>query len=147
MKSSELLINKIKEFEGCKLFAYRDSVGIPTIGVGHTKGVKMGQSITMAQAETLLKGDLLPIEKFINTIKEVNTQGEFDALVDFAFNLGLGALKKSTLLLKIIDKYPTKNIQSEFLKWDKAGGKKLRGLTLRRQAESALLVLKYEEEL
>ena len=122
MKSSELLINKIKEFEGCKLFAYRDSVGIPTIGVGHTKGVKMGQSITMAQAETLLKGDLLPIEKFINTIKEVNTQGEFDALVDFAFNLGLGALKKSTLLLKIIDKYPTKNIQSEFLKWDKAGG-------------------------
>lgn len=136
MISSELLINKIKEFEGCKLFAYRDSVGIPTIGIGHTKGVKMGQSITMVQAETLLKGDLLPVENFVNTIKEVNTQGKFDALVDFCFNLGIGKLQSSTLLRKIKIDAPTKDIQTEFLRWNKAGGRILNGLVKRRTWEA-----------
>ena len=92
---------KIKEFEGCRLSAYTDSVGVPTIGVGHTKGVKMGQKISMEQAESFLREDLFSVEKYVNTIPEVNTQGKFDALVDFAFNLGIGALQRSTLLKKI----------------------------------------------
>ena len=65
MKSSELLINKIIEFEGCKLQAYKCPAGVWTIGVGHTKGVKQGQTITKAQAMTLLKGDLLPCENYV----------------------------------------------------------------------------------
>ena len=81
MKASNLLIGKIKDFEGCNLSAYKDSVGVPTIGIGHTKGVKMGQVITMEQAEAFLKEDLLPVEKYVNTIKKVKTQGQFDALV------------------------------------------------------------------
>jgi len=90
----------------------------------------------MAQAETLLRGDLLPLENFVNTIKEVNTQGKFDALVDFAFNLGFGALQNSTLLRKIKIDAPTKDIQTEFLRWNKAGGKILNGLVKRRTWEA-----------
>ena len=136
MKSSQLLINKIKEFEGCVLTSYKDSVGIPTIGIGHTNGVKMGQSITSKQAEDLLRYDLLPVENFINTIKEIDTQGKFDALVDFAFNLGIGALKSSTLLKKIKSNSPDKYIIAEFLKWNKAGGKVMKGLVKRRTWEA-----------
>ena len=136
MKSSDILIKQIRNFEGCKLFSYRDSVGVPTIGVGHTKGVKMGQTITNEQAEVLLKGDLLPVEKYVNTIKNIDTQGKFDALVDFAFNLGLGALQSSTLLRKINADAPIKDIQAEFLRWNKAGGKVLNGLTKRRSWEA-----------
>ena len=136
MKSSQLLINKIKEFEGCVLTSYKDSVGIPTIGIGHTNGVKMGQSITSNQAEDLLRYDLLPVEKFINTIKEIDTQGKFDALVDFAFNLGIGALKSSTLLKKVKSNSPNKDIIAEFLRWNKAGGKVMKGLVKRRTWET-----------
>ena len=136
MKASNLLIEKIKDFEGCKLSAYKDSVGVPTIGIGHTKGVKMGQVITMEQAEAFLKEDLLPVEKYVNTIKKVKTQGQFDALVDFAFNLGVGALQSSTLLKKINANASTKEIQEQFLRWNKAGGKILNGLVLRRLWES-----------
>ena len=136
MKSSQLLINKIKKFEGCVLVSYKDSVGVPTIGIGHTNGVKMGQSITNKQAEELLRYDLLPVEKFINTIKEIDTQGKFDALVDFAFNLGIGALKSSTLLKKIKSNSLDKDIMAEFLKWNKAGGKVMTGLVKRRTWEA-----------
>ena len=136
MKSSQLLINKIKEFEGCVLTSYKDSVGIPTIGIGHTNGVKMGQSITSNQAEDLLRYDLLPVENFINTIKEIDTQGKFDALVDFAFNLGIGALKSSTLLKKVKSNSPNKDIIAEFLRWNKAGGKVMKGLVKRRTWEA-----------
>ena len=66
MKSSELLLNKIIDFEGCKLTAYKCPAGVWTIGVGHTKGVKQGQTITEKQAMSLLKGDLLPCETYVN---------------------------------------------------------------------------------
>ena len=136
MKSSELLINKIIEFEGCKLTAYKCPAGVWTIGVGHTKGVKQGQAITEAQAMTLLKGDLLPCENYVNNLGVCKTQGQFDALVDFTFNLGTAALGRSTLLKYIRQGKAEQYIRGEFAKWVKSGGKTLAGLVKRRAWEA-----------
>ena len=136
MKSSELLINKIIEFEGCKLQAYKCPAGVWTIGVGHTKGVKQGQTITKAQAMTLLKGDLLPCENYVNNLGVCKTQPEFDAIVDFAFNLGTAALGRSTLLKYIRAKKPEQYIREEFGKWVNSKGMRLKGLVIRRQWEA-----------
>ena len=136
MKSSELLINKIIEFEGCKLTAYKCPAGVWTIGVGHTKGVKQGQTITKAQAMSLLKGDLLPCENYVNNLGVCKTQGEFDALVDFTFNLGTAALGRSTLLKYIRAKKPEQYIREEFAKWVNSKGMRLKGLVIRRQWEA-----------
>ena len=136
MKSSELLINKIIEFEGCKLTAYKCPAGVWTIGVGHTKGVKQGQTITKAQAMTLLKGDLLPCENYVNNLGVCKTQGQFDALVDFAFNLGTAALGRSTLLKYIRAKKPEQYIREEFAMWVNSKGMRLKGLVIRRAWEA-----------
>ena len=136
MKSSELLINKIIEFEGCKLTAYKCPAGVWTIGVGHTKGVKQGQTITEAQAMSLLKGDLLPCENYVNNLGVCKTQGEFDSLVDFVFNLGTAALGRSTLLKYIRAKKPEQYIRGEFAKWVNSKGMRLKGLVIRRQWEA-----------
>ena len=136
MKSSELLLNKIIEFEGCKLTAYKCPAGVWTIGVGHTKGVKQGQTITKAQAMSLLKGDLLPCENYVNNLGVCKTQAEFDAIVDFAFNLGTAALGRSTLLKYIRQGKAEQYIRGEFAKWVKSGGKTLAGLVKRRAWEA-----------
>ena len=136
MKSSELLLNKIIDFEGCKLTAYKCPAGVWTIGVGHTKGVKQGQTITKAQAMSLLKGDLLPCENYVNNLGVCKTQGQFDALVDFAFNLGTAALGRSTLLKYIRAKKPEQYIREEFAKWVNSKGMRLKGLVIRRQWEA-----------
>lgn len=136
MKSSELLLNKIIDFEGCKLTAYKCPAEVWTIGVGHTKGVKQGQKITEAQAISLLKGDLLPCEKYVNDLGVCKTQGQFDALVDFCFNLGTGALGRSTLLKFIRQGKAEQYIRGEFAKWVKSGGKTLAGLVKRRAWEA-----------
>ena len=136
MKSSELLINKIIEFEGCKLTAYKCPAGVWTIGVGHTKGVKQGQTITKAQAMTLLKGDLLPCENYVNNLGVCKTQGQFDALVDFAFNLGTAALGRSTLLKYIRIGKAEQYIREQFARWVNAGGKVMPGLVKRRAWEA-----------
>ena len=136
MKSSELLINKIIEFEGCKLTAYKCPAGVWTIGVGHTKGVKQGQTITKAQAISLLKGDLLPCENYVNNLGVCKTQAEFDAIVDFAFNLGTAALGRSTLLKYIRQGQPEQYIREEFGKWVNSKGMRLKGLVIRRQWEA-----------
>ena len=136
MKSSELLLNKIIDFEGCKLTAYKCPAGVWTIGVGHTKGVKQGQTITEAQAMSLLKGDLLPCENYVNNLGVCKTQGEFDAIVDFAFNLGTAALGRSTLLKYIRAKKPEQYIRAEFAKWVNSKGMRLKGLVIRRQWEA-----------
>ena len=136
MKSSELLLNKIIDFEGCKLTAYKCPAGVWTIGVGHTKGVKQGQTITKAQAMSLLKGDLLPCENYVNNLGVCKTQGEFDALVDFTFNLGTAALGRSTLLKYIRAKKPEQYIREEFAKWVNSKGMRLKGLVIRRQWEA-----------
>ena len=98
MKTSRDALNAIKEFEGLRLQAYKCPAGVWTIGYGHTDGVTDGMEITERQATALLKADLIPVEKAVNELGVCKTQGQFDALVDFAFNLGIEALKGSTLL-------------------------------------------------
>lgn len=136
MEASNILIEKLKEFEGYRPTSYQDSAGVWTIGYGHTQGVKKGQKITKAQAESLLRGDLLKAEKYVNGLKLNLTQGQFDALVDFAYNLGIGNLGTSTLLGKIRMKASDEEIQAQFRRWVYAGGKVLPGLVKRREWEA-----------
>ncbi len=140
MKTSQRGIDLIKEFEGCKLEAYKDSVGIPTIGVGHTKNVCMEHTITMEQADALLRADLADAEKAVNQYVGVPlTQNQFDALVSFTFNLGAGALLGSTLL-SLLGKGNYLGAAEQFGRWNRAGGKVLLGLARRRAAERELFL-------
>lgn len=136
MRVSDICFEKIQEFEGLRLTAYKCPAGVWTIGFGHTKGVKMGQTITKSQAETLLRGDLLPCEEYVRGLNLELTQGQFDALVDFCFNLGTAALQRSTLLQKIRTKADEQTIRGEFAKWVNAGGVRLQGLVKRRAWEA-----------
>ncbi|MBQ0073608.1 MAG: lysozyme [Prevotella sp.] len=136
MKASDILIDAIKQFEGCRLTAYQDSVGIWTIGYGHTKGVKPGDKISQYIAIDYLKQDLAVFEREVNALGVCKTQGQFDALVDFCYNLGTANLKSSTLLKKIKAKAPRAEIYAQFNKWVYAGGKKLSGLVKRRAWEA-----------
>ena len=139
LRASNLLIQKLKEFEGLRLVAYKPTKAERwwTIGYGHSAGdVRAGMRITEEKAEELLKRDLYYVEKFVNGIPKVQTQGQFDALVSFAYNVGVGNLKRSTLLKKIMHDAPTAEIQREFMKWVYSGGKKLGGLVTRRQWEA-----------
>lgn len=136
MKASNQLIENIKEFEGLRLRAYRDSGGKPTIGYGHTLGVRMGQRITEQQAEEMLRQDLWVAGRFPNTMKEIDTQGKYDAVVSFIFNLGVGSFKRSTLYRRILRHAPDKMIQAEFRRWTHSGGKVLSGLVKRREWEA-----------
>lgn len=136
MKASEILIAEIKSCESLRLKAYRCPAGVPTIGYGSTKGVKMGMIITKEEAEKRLRDDLSTAERYVNGLKVCKTQGQFDALVDFAFNVGCGRLKTSTLLKYIREGKPVSEIQKQFLRWNKSGGVVLTGLTKRRQWEA-----------
>lgn len=125
----------IKKFEGCRLTAYKDSIGVPTIGFGHTHEVKMGQTITQAQADAFLKSDCASAEKAVNSYSEYNwNQNQFDALVSFTFNCGSGNLK--TLLNN--GQRTIAEISSKITAYNKAGGKVLQGLVNRRAAEKEL---------
>ena len=136
MKASRILIDKVKEFEGLRLRAYRDSGGKPTIGYGHTLGVKMGQRITKEEAEDFLKYDLWVAGRFPNTMKEIDTQGKYDAVVSFIFNLGVGNFKRSTLYRRILHHAPDRLIQAELRRWVHSGGKVQQGLVKRREWEA-----------
>ena len=128
----------IKKFEGLRLAAYLDSVGIPTIGYGRTKGVKMGDTCTADEAEAFLRDDLAKAEKCVNgAVTAALTQHEFDALVSFVYNLGCGNFRKSTLL-RLLNEERHDEAALEFRKWDRAGGQVLAGLTRRRMAEERL---------
>lgn len=130
----------VKQFEGCKLTAYRCPAGVCTIGYGHTSDagppkVVEGMTITQAQANQILRQDLIKYERSVQDLVKVKlTQNQFDVLVDFAYNAGVGNLKSSTLLKKVnandLDAVP-----AELMKWTKGGGKELPGLVRRRQAE------------
>ena len=138
MKTSQKGINLIKSFEGCKLQSYRDSVGVLTIGYGHTLGVYTGMRITLQEAEDLLRNDLIIYESCINKNVKVDlTQNEFDSLVSWTYNLGCGSLKKSTML-KYLNENKKQFVTSEMIKWVKAGGRVLKGLIRRREAEAVL---------
>lgn len=135
MKVSNAGIELVKQFEGLKLKAYRDSVGIPTIGYGHTHAVKDGDVITVQQADAFLREDLQVAELTVNTnVKVKMSQGQFDSLVSFVFNLGAGNFVKSTLLKKLNAGDYT-GAAAEFGKWVNAGGVPLQGLIKRRAAE------------
>ncbi|GKX60262.1 lysozyme [Leminorella grimontii] len=133
-------INLIKEFEGLKLSKYRDAVGLWTIGYGHLirSGETFERSLTEQEAEALLRKDLLESERGIRRLVSVPlTQNQFDALVSFVFNVGVGRLATSTLLKKL-NAQDYRGAADELPKWNRAGGNVLEGLTRRRQAERAL---------
>lgn len=136
MKASEKLINHIKQTEGYRAKAYRCPAGRCTCGYGHTRGVTRLTTCTKARAEAWLRDDLQPVENFVNAIHNVNTQGKFDAIVDFAFNLGLGNLRSSTLLKLIQSGAPDERVCKELRKWVYAGGRVLSGLVSRREWEA-----------
>ena len=132
MRASQVLIDHIKRSESCKLVAYQDSVGVWTIGYGHTNGVKRGDRCTQYQAEQWLKEDLVRFEADANKVRGIRTQGQFDAVVDFCYNCGTGNFNSSTLKKYIEGGRKTWEIQEQFLRWVNAGGKKLGGLVTRR---------------
>lgn len=140
MTISQKGIDLIKTFEGCKLFAYRDSVGIPTIGYGHIKDVKMGMSITQKQAEEFLKSDIKPVESLLNGMGINYTQNQFDALTSWIFNLGEGNFKKSTMYKNIMARANDIEITDQMVKWVNAGGRPLLGLKKRRVAEANMFL-------
>lgn len=140
MNVSEVGIALIKKYEGLSLAAYQDSVGVWTIGYGHTANVTPGDELEEHEADYYLRKDLEAAERCVNAcVKGAITQGQFDALVSFVFNLGCAAFRKSTLLRHVNDGNDT-SAASEFLKWVNAGGKKLAGLEKRRQAEQELFL-------
>ncbi|MBV8115073.1 MAG: lysozyme [Silvibacterium sp.] len=124
-------------FEGDVLTAYQDQKGVWTIGYGHTAGVQPGQKITQLQAETFLLGDVGTAVNCVNEAVEVTlTQAQFDALVDFTFNLGAGNFEGSTLL-KDINAGDFPAAIAQFKLWDHCGGVVNAGLLRRRNAEAA----------
>ena len=145
MQTSDKGIALIKEFEGCKLTAYQDSVGVWTIGYGWTqpvdgKPIRAGMTIKQETAERLLKTGLVSYESDVSRLVKVGlTQGQFDALVSFTYNLGARSLSTSTLLRKL-NAGDYAGAANEFQRWNKAGGKVLTGLTRRREAERALFL-------
>ena len=143
MKIGQNGIELIKQFEGCKLSTYLCPANVLTIGYGHTHNVKKGQIITQLEADNLLKEDLTTFEKGITTLVKSNiNQNQFDALVSFAFNVGLANFKSSTLLKKVNANPNDTTIKNEFSKWNKGGGKILAGLIKRREAEAELFCSK-----
>ena len=136
MKASQKLIDAIKRFEGVRLQAYPDSGGVWTIGYGHTKDVKKGDRITQYQAEQLLKEDLAQFEAMANKVRGLNTQGKYDAVVDFLYNCGPSNFNSSTLKKYIECNKATWEIQEQFLRWVYAAKQKLGGLVTRRIREA-----------
>jgi len=143
MKMSAAGLDTVKEFEGLRLKAYKCPAAVWTIGYGHTSAagspiVTSDLEITRDAAEEILKRDMVQYEEGVRKYVKVDlSQGQFDALVDFAYNAGVGALAKSTLLKKVnAEKFD--EVPAEFMKWTKGGGKELPGLVRRRRAEVKL---------
>lgn len=144
-KASQKGLDLIKQFEGLKLKPYLCPANIPTIGYGNTyypSGAKVkltDPAITKEKAEELLKFLLVSYEKAVDSFcRDDINQNQFDSLVSFAYNLGTVALQKSTLIKKVNLNPKDVTISDEFMKWNKANGSVLVGLTKRRQAEADL---------
>lgn len=145
MKLDEKGLDLIANFEGLRLKPYLCSAGVPTIGYGSTfyeNGSKVkltDMPITKLRAEQLLRNTADKFaERVAVLITKPVTQNQFNALVSFAFNVGVSALKVSTLL-KLVNNNPNDaNIAKEFMRWNKAGGRVVQGLTNRRIKESAI---------
>jgi len=140
-KTSNAGLDLIKSFEGFSAKAYPDPAhgwNVPTIGYGTTAGVKMGDTITKERAEELLREDVKRFEdQVLRLVKVPLTQGQLDALVSFTYNLGAANLGNSTLL-RLLNAGDYKGAAAQFDRWNKAGGKVLKGLVTRRAAERAM---------
>lgn len=143
-KSGASITDLIKQFEGVSLKAYKDIAGIWTIGHGLTtypdgKKVQPGDTITQEQADQYFKQTLQRFAQGVeNAVKQPITNNQFAALVSFAYNVGLGAFQKSTLLKKVNANPNDPEIRNQFMRWIYAGGKPVRGLVNRRTAEANL---------
>ena len=146
MKTSQSGIDLIKQFEGFRAKPYLCSAGVPTIGYGTTvypNGIKVklsDQKITQQLAETFLQHHVNVIEKnVLSLVKVALKQNQFDALVSFSYNVGVGAFGDSTLL-KLLNAGDIDGASKQFDRWNKTGGKVSNGLTRRRNAEKALFL-------
>ena len=140
MQISQIGLNLIKRFEGCRLVSYADIVGVWTIGYGHTAGVGPGQTISQQQADDMLQAD---VDSFASSLSKYIvapvSQNQFDACVSLAFNVGTSAFAGSTLL-RLLNKKDYEGAANQFPRWNRAGGKPVAGLTKRRLAEQALFL-------
>lgn len=136
---SEAGLALTRQFEGIHLTAYADQAGIWTIGYGHTgPGIHAGLAITQEQAETLLAGDVVRAATCVNRLVTAPiSQSQFDALVDFAFNLGPARLA-SSILLRDVNAGDFSSAAAQFLLWDHVRGVIIPGLLRRREAEAKL---------
>lgn len=141
MNISQKGIDLIKNFEGCRLTAYKCPAGVMTIGYGHTgSDVHAGMKITQEQAEKYLKSDLIVhCNNVSKLVKVALNQNQFDSLVSFEYNVGYGHFSKSTLL-NLLNQGKYKEAAQQFERWKYAGGKVLAGLERRRQAEKNLFL-------
>lgn len=139
MQISDEGLDLIKHFEGCELEAYKDAVGVWTIGYGHTKGVEEGDKWTQEKADFMLFRELEEeYEDYVNNYVHVPlNQQQFDALCSWVYNLGPSNLKSSTLLKKLNNE-EYDQVPKQIKRWNKAGGKVLAGLVRRREAEALL---------
>ena len=144
MRLNNASIELLHDFEGLRLTSYLCPAGVWTIGYGNTfyedgTPVRSGQTITKERAEQLF---LFVVNRFAsdvtNLLRRTLNENQFSAIVSFAYNVGIGNLRKSTLLRKVNANPRDASIRTEFLKWNKAGGRELAGLTRRRQAEAFL---------
>jgi len=138
---NEAGISLIKKFEGLSLKAYLCPANVLTIGYGHvSSSIKQGDVITQAEADEFLSSDLSKFCKGVeDCVKVPITDNQFASLVSFAYNVGISALRNSTLLKKLNAK-DYEGAGDEFLRWTKAGGKTLPGLVNRRAAERKLFI-------
>jgi len=146
MKTSQQGLDRIKRYEGVRRKPYRCPAGLWTVGVGHLIGDGLSlpdswnRTLEAAEIDALLAKDVARFERGVTRyISAKLTQGEFDALVSFSFNLGLGALQRSKLRQKL-NRGDKEGAIESLLKYNKAGGKELRGLTLRRRDEAKLMM-------
>ena len=131
-------VDLLTHFEGLRLEAYQDSVGVWTIGYGHSKGVTPNMKITESQANNLLRTELIEYQNYINSMVNVSLdQCQFDALVCWVYNLGQTNLSNSTLLT-LLNQGVKLQIPKQIRRWNKAGGRVLKGLVRRREAEALM---------
>lgn len=142
-----MALNTIQQFEGLKLKAYKDSVGIWTVGFGNIfnldtgNPIKEGDEITLETAERWLKIEVDNLQaKMRKVITVPLNDNQWTALTSLAYNIGFGAFKRSTLLRLLNAGASKEEVAKQFLRWNKAGGKEVKGLTNRRQAESNLFL-------
>lgn len=128
----------LRQWEGCKLEAYRDIGGVWTIGYGHTRTARQGMTITQEQAEALLREDLRVFESAVADAVDVDlTDNQFAALVSWAYNVGVSAMRRSSLIRRLnAGDYDA--VPAELAKWNKVRGQVVRGLSNRRAAEAGL---------